>query len=292
MAMTSQAASAPIVTQASGGKGSDVNNLNGTGQNAGVGSTTPSVAGTSAGSSVAGTNPFNPSALLSSLNPGPGSNYVAPMTQQQTDVMNQQVALGQSIANGTNPLSAASNAQLLKTINGDYLSPNSNPFLNAAIQAAQFNTQQQFQNTVVPQLLSRYTGGNQEVQGQGSTAFANEANQSALDYEQTQAGTAANMESANYTAERQNQIAAITQAGQVTQEQLTALTTAAQAAQLPQLVQDLGLQRGLQQYNTNVNNVLEVLRIAGGLSSPTIASTATSSGSSSPGLLGDIAQAV
>ncbi len=240
---------------------------------------------------AAGANPFNPAALLSSVNPGPANNYVAPITPAQTGIISQIV---NSVQPGANPLMDAANAQLLKTVNGGYLpgQPGANPFLDAAIKAAQYNTQRQFQDTVVPGLLSRYTGGNQEVQGQGSSAFATEANQAALDYEQTQAGTAASMQSGAYTAERQNQIAAIAQSNQVTNDQLNRFISAGQAAALPQLVADLGIQRGLQQYNTNVNNILEILRIAGGLSSPTIASTATSSSNASPGVLGDLASAI
>lgn len=216
-------------------------------------------------------------------------SLVAPMTQQQIDLMNQAV---HSVQPGGNPLMDAANAQLMQTLNGNYLSPQSNPFLQAAISAAQYNTQQQFQNTVIPGLLSRYTGGNQQVQGLGSTSFANEANQAGLQYETTQANTAATMESQNYTQERQNQLAAITQANQVTNDQLQRVVTAGQQAALPQLVKDLGIQRGIQSYNDRMNALLEAIRIAGGVSSPTVASTSSGSSSSTPGLLPSLASAV
>lgn len=263
-----------------GSKGKGTNPLQ-AGATAGATGATGSVAGTNAGL-------INPAALVSSINPGPSSNYVAPMTQQQTDLMNQIVA---SVQPGANPLMNAANQQLLQTINGYYLpgQPGANPFLQAAIQAAQYNTQRQFQDVTVPGLLSRYTGGNQQVQGQGSTAFANEANTAALDYEQTQAGTAAQMNMQGYTQERQNQIQAITQANQVTNDQLQRMVTAAQQAALPQLVQDLGIQRGLAQYNTNINNLLEIIRIAGGLSSPTVANVMSGSSNTSPNIVGDLA---
>lgn len=255
-----------------GAAGAPQNGANGA---PGVGSGTPITPGGALGTGTTGlvNNPNFQAPTASSL--------VAPLTQQQIDLMNQAV---NSVRPGSNPMMDAANTQLTSTINGNYLDPKTNPFLDAAIKAAQYSTQRQFEGTVVPGLLSRYTGGNQQVQGQGSTSFANEANTAALDYEQTQAGTAANMESANYTAERQNQLNAITQANQITTDQLNRVVTASQQAALPQLVQDLGIQRGIQAFNDRLNTVLEALRIAGGVSSPTVATSSTSSGNTNNGI--------
>lgn len=221
------------------------------------------------------------------LSPANTSQYAAPLTGQQTGLIDQAVG---SVQPGGNPLLDAATGMLTKTLNGDYLSPSSNPFLSATIQAAQDPVMQNFSRTIVPQLLARFTAAGQQVQGGGSSAFANAANTSASDLERNLGNISAQIAGNNYTAERGNQLTASGQANTLANDSMTRLNSALQAASLPQMVNDLGIQRGLDEYNTRMSSVLTAIQTALAGTQPVVASKGKSKGtsSSSPNIVGTL----
>lgn len=206
----------------------------------------------------------------------------APMAPGETDVYNQLLtSLGQAQPGGTPEASTALN----DTLSGKYLTPSANPFLAAAIQAAQKPVMDNFTRTIVPQLLSRFTGAGQEVQGNGSSPFAMAAANAANDLEQNLGNIGAQMSYQNYGQERQNQVGAISTANSLTNDNITRMVTGLQAAALPRLIQDMGIQRGITAFNNRVQAMLEALRIAVGASAPALGTSSASSGSQSTGVL-------
>lgn len=155
--------------------------------------------------------------------------------------------------------------------------------------------------------MSRFAGNGQQIQGQGSSAFANVAGLAAKDFANTQSAVDTNMRSANYTNERNlqegavgqaqqgqaNQIAAAAQANGLSNDQMQKLVTALQAVSLPQQVKDLGIQRGLSEYQQRMQTLLSVLQTAAGVSSPNVGNTSTQNSSGGIGsLLGGVGQGV
>jgi hypothetical protein len=196
----------------------------------------------------------------------------APVTPTQTAL------LGQLTSAGPGPNYAASQELLGRDISGANLSTG-NPFINAMVQAAQGDLQRQFEGSIVPQLLSRFTGSGQEVQGQGSSAFAHEAGLAANDQAKRLADISTNLRGNAYEAERARQEAAVGQAGALSQAETQRLVTTLQQAALPQLVQDLGIQRGLAEFQRRMQTLLAALGIGVQAAQPSIGQT--SSGSSS-----------
>lgn len=237
----------------------------------------------------------NLSSYLSRLAGGAGpdlsesatSQYAAPLTGQQQSLINQTVG---SVQPGGNPLIDAATGMLSRTLGGEYLTADANPYLNAYIQAAQTPVTQNFQRVVVPELLSRFTMAGQQVQGPGSSAFANAAAQASNDYLGQLARIGTDISYGNYAAERGHQLAASGQANQFSNDQMQRMQAALQAAALPQLVRDLGIQRGLEQYNTSTQALLQALQTAVTATQPVVAQKAKSkgSGSSSGGVLAPI----
>ncbi len=219
------------------------------------------------------------------LSPGATAQYAAPLTGQQTGLINQAVG---SVQPGGNPLIDAANGMVGKTLAGDYLTPQSNPFLQATINTAQQPLIDQFSRQIVPQLLARFTAAGQNVNGAGSSAFANAANNSANDYEHNLGAIASDIAGKNYTAERGNQMTATNQANTLSNDSMTRLNSALQAASLPQMVQDLGIQRGLAEYNTRMTNVLQAIQLALNGTQPAMAGSSKSSGTTSPNIVGTI----
>lgn len=201
------------------------------------------------------------------------ADLVAPVTGAQQGILNQ---LTGSATPGANY--GAGQEQLGKTIAGNYLTPDSNPFLSAYIKAAQDPIREAFSRQIVPELLSRSTLRGQQVQGEGSSAFAAQATNAANDYERNLGSVATNIAFPAYAAERQNQLNAISNAQQLSGAETQRLTGILQQAALPQLTQDLGIQRGLEEYQRRVNVLLQALGITSGTAQPVVGNTSSSSG--------------
>jgi uncharacterized membrane protein len=159
-------------------------------------------------------------------------------------------------------------------------------------------------------LPGRFTQGGQFTQPQGSSAFDRaaaiatrgagdtmgdiatklsyqttsdqlarnfQAQQAARGAEDTalQGQLARDQESKEGAAGRQIQAAGI--APQVSTAQVQNLTANLQAQALPRLIQEYGIERGMDEFNNRMNSLLSVIGIAGGVTQPTVSSKSESS---------------
>lgn len=198
----------------------------------------------------------------------------------------------------------------------DYDPNQENPFLAAAITAAQRPTLQGLTETLTRDLPGRFTQSGQMVQPQGSSAFDRaaaiasrgasdtmgdiatnlsyqttsdqlsrifQANQSARGAEDTSMQAELARRNANTESAKDRQLQAAGTAVTASQAQVSNMVQNLQAQALPRLIQEYGIERGMDMFNNQVNGLLSVLGIAGGVTQPT---TATSSQSKTkPNLL-------
>jgi hypothetical protein len=172
-----------------------------------------------------------------------GDTY-APETQLQKDA----IAKGGQVADalGASAPVGTFTGNDIKAANGDYLSPDSNPFLRANINAAIDPVTQQLQRIVLPG-ISNASQMNGAFGGDGQRLLEGQAYG---DWARNAGDISAQMIAANYAAERQNQI----NAGQN-------FTTDAAAEALPtaMLSQLGGQQQGFDQIG--LNNILAQLQM-------------------------------
>lgn len=282
----------------------------------------------------------NPNDILNGI-----PTYQGPLTanlgSNEQSLLDQLMGASGSSASGSSGGTDAATAQFLQnSANGQYLQPNQgtaglgqfnqgvnaahataaydpnseNPYLQAAIQAAQRTNLEGLQDTLSRSLPGRFTSAGQMSQPQGSSAFdraaaiatrgvanANSdiatnlsyqtlndqlnrnfsANQAARSAEDTsmQAQLARQNTNEQGALDRQMQGAGI--APSVTQAQVSNLVQNLQAQALPRLIQEYGIERGMDEFNNRTNSLLSVLGIAGGVTQPT---TSTKSESSQMGV--------
>lgn len=131
------------------------------------------------------------------LYPGQG---VAGFTPEQ--MAGQEMTVQRALAG--NPLIGQANQQLSRTMQGDYLRPESNPYLQANVNQALGDITRNYQQSVLPSTMAQF---------QRSGAFGGSAHQEALEGQQralgaTMGNVANQMYGQNYAQERQNQMAA------------------------------------------------------------------------------------
>lgn len=212
-----------------------------------------------------------------------GNPLVAPITGDEQSLLDRIMAqVGQP-----NPVMLAAQGQLADTLSGKFLTPEGNPFLSAAIQAATRPVIQTFQDVAIPQLKSQFVAAGQRIQPGGSSAFDKAAAIATRGLLDNVADISTKIASANFAAERDRQIQAIAQASQVSSQEINNTINALQAVALPRLIEQFGINQGLQEFNRRVNVLLQALQIAAGKAGPFVGQEMRSSGSSSisPGIL-------
>lgn len=209
--------------------------------------------------------------LTSLLSTG-GPSYSGPLNAPIG--ANEQTQLGNLM--GQNGPGTARSSLLDQTLQGNFLpgQPGGNPFLQDAITAAQRPTMENLQETLSRSLPGRFTQNGQMVQPQGSSAFDRAAAIATRGATQAMSDIATNMSSNAYTTERANQQNAIPLSQQEVQTGIANL----QAQALPRMIQELGIERGLAQFQQHTQNLLQILSMIGGVAAPVIAQTAQSTG--------------
>lgn len=219
---------------------------------------------------------------------GDTSGLAAGMTPEQNALL-QQMIQGAGQSGAQNPLVQASASNLGQIAGGQ-----GNPFLDAMVQSAQGDLQRQFEGSIVPQLLSRFTARGQQVQGDGSSAFAHEAGLTSNDFMRALSGVETSLRGGAYDADQNRRLGAAQAQGQlgtqINADDFNKLKSTFDASALPQLVKDLGIQRGLEAYNTKMQTIMNALQLAAGVSQPTIANNTVQSSKSQGGVLPAVAQ--
>ena len=192
---------------------------------------------------------------------------VAPLGQAEGDILNRivQQTLGQ------NPLAQGSQNVLQQTLSGKFLDPSSNPSLAANITAAQRPVIEQFNESIIPQLRSAFTQAGQTIQGDGSSPFGKALVQSSRDFQRNLGDISTRLVSDNFARERQIQAGAPAQATAFSQGELQQLVTGLQASALPRFIEQSGIEAGTQEFNKQMNLLLQVLSLASGVSGPNTA---------------------
>lgn len=193
------------------------------------------------------------------------SRFVAPAGGMENQVLQQLSGLLQGGgATGTAQ-------QLLQSVlSGQGLSPESNPFLQATIQSAQRPLIEQFQDITLPRLQSDFTAAGQRIQPQGSSAFDRSAALATRGLTNALADISTSLSGQNFQQERDRQTAAITQSSQLQTADIQNTISGLQAVALPRLIEQFGIDRGLEEFNKRIEVVLQALAISQGLTIPTI----------------------
>lgn len=200
------------------------------------------------------------------------------MTAAQQTTLNQlpgMVGPGSNVADYVNQVLA-----------GNYMpgGPNGNPFLQAAVQAGTLPIKEQLDQTLSTILPSNYMAAGQNVGPNGSSAFAKDQAMAVTNAANAEATVATNVANNAYNTGVQQQTAAATLQPQLVQSTINTL----QAQLLPTLLQEQGITNGLQAFQENVSSLMTFLQAIGGIASPVVGNNATSTGSSTPGILPDV----
>jgi hypothetical protein len=224
-------------------------------------------------------------ATLSSLfsqggRPAYDGPLVAGITQPEQDVLGQLQNSGMG-----------RQGYLESVIGGQFLpgQGGANPFLDAAIRSAQRPTLQGLEETLGRTLPGRFTQAGQLLNARGGTGVGSGGGSSAFDRaaaiatrgaSDTLGDIATNISSANFEGERNRQ----QQAVQLGQQEVSSLVQNLQAQGLPRLIEDLGIERGLAEFQSRTQSLLQALQIATGAGGLTnIANQSTASGTSQGG---------
>lgn len=171
-----------------------------------------------------------------------------------------------------------------QTIAGEFLpgGAQSNPFLQATIEAAQRPTLQGLEEVLSRTLPGRFTQSGQFTQPQGSSAFDRAAAIATRGAADAAGDIATKIAFGSQEAERGRQQEAI----QLSQAEVQTTINNLQAQGLPRLIQDLGLERGQQEFQARIQALLQALQIATGAPLSQQGTVAKGSGSSTQAQFG------
>lgn len=183
----------------------------------------------------------------------------APMSANESALLEQLMGNTQQGGMGANAQS-----YLNDVLTGKYLpgQENSNPYLQSAIEAAQRPTLQALEETLSRVLPGRFTQAGQMTQPQGSSAFDRAAAIATRGTAQSMADIATQLSAANYEGERGRQQEAVG----LSQQELDSTIKNLQAQALPRLIQQQGIQNGLETFQTRLSALLSALQTATGSS--------------------------
>lgn len=175
----------------------------------------------------------------------------------------EQAALENVQARTNTPFSALGRGALESTIRGDFLSPDSNPFLRDTIAAAQRSVLERFNEN---EILERSGFANAGQRLSESSPFARARAIATRGLGNSLSDIATNLAGGNFQAERNRQLAAVSQGEQVSQGEFDRAVENLRAQALPRLIEQLGIDRGLEEFRRRVDLMLNATLGAGQLS--------------------------
>ena len=226
-------------------------------------------------------------ALSALLQQGGGPEYSGPLVAGLKPP--EQTALDATAASTYDPNRAG---LLASTLKGNFLpgQPGANPFMDAAIRAAQRPTLEGLTETLSRALPGRFTQAGQFVNPRGSSAFDRSAAIATRGAANAVGDIATNISNEQYGQERNRQQQAI----QLGQQDVQTMISNLQAQGLPRLIEDTGIERGIGLFNSRVNNLLDILKTVAGVTAPVIANEGKgeSNANASTGLLPSLTKIV
>ena len=186
--------------------------------------------------------------------PSGESIFTAPITGLESQLVSQ---LGQG-----NPLLGAAQGLLGDTLSGQFLDPQSNPFLLDTIRAAQRSTIEGFQDVALPRFQRGFAAAGQNVGPGGSSAFDRAAAIATRGLTSTLGDIATNIAGQNFQAERGRQVQAISQVSELSSAEVNNTVQSLQAAALPRLIEQFGINQGVQEFNRRIDILLQALGVA------------------------------
>lgn len=199
----------------------------------------------------------------------------------QAGVTPQEQQLLGNITQQTGPNTDSAN-YIKQVLGGAFMpgSANQNPFLGAAITAAQRPTLDNLTQTLTRALPGRFTANGQLIQPNtgdqgGSSAFDRA---SALAF-QSAANASTDIASNIGNNAYNTGISQMNTAAGLDQNQVNQTISGLQAAALPRLIQQNGLDKGLALFQQQTSNLLDFLKTIGTVQAPTLGSNAVSSSS-------------
>lgn len=228
-----------------------------------------------------GLRPDVASNLESLMASGGGPTFQGDFTAGMTDA--EKATLNQ-IGNQVQPSQASqqANQQLSSTLSGDFLSPESNPFLQGTIEAAQRPVIENFEDQVMPRMRSKFTQAGQFIQPEGSSPFDMAAAEALSGLNNELGDISSEIAGQNFQQERGRQMQAAQLAPQIDRAQLDQLVKGLEAQALPRMIEQMGIDRGLEEFRRRMDVLLESIKTAGGLSSQNIATLPGSQAQPSP----------
>lgn len=205
-----------------------------------------------------------------------GPAYEGPMFSPET--MNEQLLRGDLMGDAAG---TSGRQQLLSdTMTGKYADPASNPFLKAYIEAAQRPTMEALETALGRTLPGRFNLAGHTTAPQGSSAFDRAAALATKGAADAMGDIATKIGFGAYEGERTRQQQAI----QLSQAEVDTTIKNLQAQSLPRMIQELGIERGMQEFNRRTQALLEVLKLMGGVTAPTIANQTVGKSETSKGI--------
>lgn len=176
-------------------------------------------------------------------------------------------------------------SQLESTLSGEFLpgQEGANPFLQAAIEGATRPVFQGLEETLSRTLPGRFTEAGHFVQPDGSSAFDRAAAIATRGAAQEAGDIASRISAGAFEAERGRQEDAATRLGEIRAQELQSTIANLQAQALPRLIEEQGIERGVEEFNTRLNAILQVLALATG-SAITIGQESKSRGTQARGV--------
>lgn len=206
-----------------------------------------------------------------------GNNpFAAPVGQNESDILAR--LMGNLDASSAS--TGASRDLLTRTMSGAFLpgADGANPFLGAAIEAAQRPLIEAFQREIIPNLRTSFTRAGQFIQPGQSSPFEEAAAIASSGLANSLADIGTKIGFQAFDAERGRQQTAATQLPQIEQAEIESTINVLQQQALPRLVEQFGIDRGLEEFRRRVDVLLQALGIGAGAAAPTVANASKSSG--------------
>ncbi len=214
---------------------------------------------------------------------GDTSQFVSPITGNEQMLVDRISSLL-----GGGGINEEAKGLLSQTLSGKFLDPASNPFLQATIEAAQRPLLEQFRDVTDPGLRGAFTAADQRVQGEGSSAFARARAIESRGLFSALGDISTNIAGQNFQQERARQVQAITQSGPLSAQEINSTIQGLQAVALPRLIEQFGIDRGLEEFNRRIDTVLKAISLAQGLPLFAQGQVSTGTSSTSPNIFGTL----